>query len=97
MSNSQQNAEMFHSMGSEQYQQKMLQAAPHQPDENPQLKTTTMLNNELGPLDISGGGYNKEHHQRSGLRKDDRNKQVLALNKKLIKPLTGNKQSNQSQ
>ena len=51
-----------------------------------------MINNELGPLDISGGAYSKEHHQRSGLRKDERNKQqVLALNKKLIKPLTGNK------
>jgi len=51
-------------------------------------------NNELGPLDISGGAFNKDR----GLRKDDRNKQqVLALNKKLIKPLTGNKQTNQSQ
>jgi len=33
------------------------------------------------------------------MRKDDRNKHMLALNKKLIKPLTGNKaqQQNQSQ
>ena len=67
-----------------------------QDDNNPQLKTTTMLNNELGSLDISGG-FSKDHQR--GLRntKEDRNKQVLALNKKLIKPLTGSKQSaNQS-
>lgn len=84
---------MFHSMGSEQYQQKMLSAGGQHEDSNPQLKTTTLINNnanDLGPLDISGGAFTKE----LGLRKDDRNKQMLALNKKLIKPLTGNKQSN---
>ena len=54
---------MFHSMGSEQYQQKMLQSAAQvgDNDNNPQLKTTTMLNNELGPLDISGGAFSKDH------------------------------------
>ena len=63
MSHSQQNTDMFHSMGSEQYQQKMLQSAAQvgDNDNNPQLKTTTMLNNELGPLDISGGAFSKDH------------------------------------
>ena len=51
-----------------------------------------MINNELGPLDISGGLMD----QRT-MRKEDRNKHMLALNKKLIKPLTGNKHQNSQQ
>ena len=53
-----------------------------------------MINTEIGPLDISGGLKDQR-----AMRKDDRNKHMLALNKKLIKPLTGNKaqQQNQSQ
>lgn len=73
-------------MGAESYQQKLAEDA--------QLKTASILNsnnNELGPLDISGGLTNNR-----GVRsKDERNKQqMLALNKKLIKPLTGIKNQN---
>ena len=45
----------------------------------------------MGPLDISGG-LNKDQR---ALRKDP-NKHVLALNKKLMKPLTGNKANSTS-
>ena len=44
-----------------------------------------MLNSEMGALDISAG-----YKEQKILRKDERSKQVLALNKKLIKPFTGN-------
>lgn len=91
MSHSQHNGELFQSMGAESYQQKLAEDA--------HLKTASILNsnnnnNELGPLDISGGL--KDHRGVRG--KDERNKQqMLALNKKLIKPLTGIKNQNQSQ
>ena len=75
------HADMFNSMNTEQYRQKLI---ADQENEAQQLKTNTMIGNELGPLDISGA-YKE---QRAG-RKDSK----LALNKKLIKPLTGNKTS----
>jgi len=42
---------MFHSMGSEQYQQKLLVGSV----DDQQVKTNSMINTEIGPLDISGG------------------------------------------
>ena len=55
--------------------------------DDPQLKTSSVIHADLAPLDISG---NLAKDQR-GMSKGDRNKHVFALNKKLIKPLTGNK------
>ena len=52
-------------MGIDQYQKKLLSGGI----DEAQIKTNTLMNNEIGPLDISGG-LSKDR----GLRKDDRSK-----------------------
>lgn len=80
MSHSNQSADMFHSMGVEQFTQRLLLN-----DDAPgSVKAGSLVHAELGPLDLSEGGQRQ-------LRQSDRSSKVLAMNKKLIKPLTGNK------
>ena len=71
-----------------QFQQKMSVGVSN----DGMVKTNNLVGPDMSPLDISSG-LTKESKGGPMRNKEER---VLALNKKLVKPLTGNKKSQQS-